>query len=465
MMQFALPVLFRLRLKPWLPVGISRVKVVNAERLALLYHKFQLGQVRFILAFRHPEVDDPFSMLYLLSKAVPQAARQHHIKLRSPVHSHFVYDRGMTIWAGDWLGWLFSRLGGIPIHRGKRLDRTGIRVARELLLNGQFPLAIAPEGATNGHSEAVSPLEPGVAQLGFWCAEDLHKKGRAEQVYIVPIGIRYRYPRPIWSQIDRLLSRLEQETGLLPLAQAKGLTNESLTNEGLTNESLIKDLRYQRVLRLADHLLSEMEGFYRRFYPQFLKPELDSDRKPDESGNQRLMGRLNALLEAALGAAEVHFQLDAEGTIIDRCRRLEEAGWNAMYREDLSATFEALPPFQRGLANWGAEEAEIRLRHMRLVESFVAVTADYLQTQPTAERFAETALLMFDLVARIKGDDMPARPRLGWRHSHITVGEPICVSDRHAVYQQNHTAAKQAVAELTQDLQIALNRMAAQELS
>lgn len=444
MMRVALPVLFRLRVRPWLPTGISQVEVVNAKELALLYKRFQAGEARFILAFRHPEVDDPFSMLYLLSRGVPQAARAHDISLRSPIHSYFVYDRGMTIWAGDWLGWLFSRLGGIPIHRGKRLDRTGLRAVRELLLNGQFPVAIAPEGATNGHSEVVSPLEPGVAQLGFWCAEDLRKRGRSEQVYIVPIGIRYTYANPIWMRLDRLLSRLERDTGLPPLVQ---------------NEGSSADLRYQRVLRLADHLLSEMEGFYRRFYPQYLTPEADPTPEPDERVNQRQMRRLNALLDAALRAAEAHFRLEAQGTIIDRCRRLEEAGWNAIYREDLPEDFAALPPFQRGLADWGAEEAEIRLRHMRLVESFVAVTADYLQQQPTAERFAEMTLLMFDLVARIKGDDIPARPRLGWRQSRVTVGTPLCVSDRHLDYQRDHASAKQAVAELTQDLQAALEQL------
>ncbi|GAB4464776.1 MAG: glycerol acyltransferase [Elainellaceae cyanobacterium] len=443
-MRAALPALFRLRVRAWLPTGISHVEVVNAKELALLYQRFQAGEIRFILAFRHPEVDDPFSMLYLLSRGVPQAARAHDISLRSPIHSYFVYDRGMTIWAGDWLGWLFSRLGGIPIHRGKRLDRTGLRAARELLLNGQFPVAIAPEGATNGHSEVVSPLEPGVAQLGFWCAEDLRKRGRSEQVYIVPIGIRYTYAKPIWMRLDRLLSRLERDTGLPPLVQ---------------NEGSSADLRYQRVLRLADHLLSEMEGFYCRFYPQYLMPEADSKLEPDERVNQRLMRRLNVLLDAALRAAEAHFRLEAQGTIIDRCRRLEEAGWNAIYREDLPQDLSSLPPFQRGLADWGAEEAEIRLRHMRLVESFVAVTTDYLQNQPTAERFAEMTLLMFDLVARIKGDKMPARPRLGWRQSRVTVGTPLCVSDRHAFYQSGHAAAKQAVAELTQDLQTALERL------
>ncbi|MGG6293899.1 lysophospholipid acyltransferase family protein [Leptolyngbya sp. AN02str] len=445
-MQLALPVLLRIRLRRWLPTGIARVEVVNAEGLAKLYSQFQSGQCRFILAFRHPEVDDPLSMLYLLSRAVPQAARQHHIPLRSPIHSHFVYDRGMTIWAGKWLGWLFSRLGGIPIHRGKRIDRAGIRAVRALLLHGQFPLAIAPEGATNGHSEVVSPLEPGVAQLSFWCAEDLKKAGRTEQVYIIPIGVQYHYIHPIWPQIDRLLSRMEQDVGLSALATPPHAV------EG----------RYQRVLRLANSLLSEMEAFYQRFYPQHVTvvpPLEDASVGAAHLDNRPVIQRLYALRDTALKVAEAYFGLNGQGTIIDRCRRLEEAGWHAIYREDLPAPLKRLPPFRRGLADWGAEEATIRLRHMRLVESFVAVTADYLEEKPTAERFAETVLLMFDVVARIRGDRIPARPRLGWRQSRVTVGDPICVSDRQPLYERDHASAKQAVTALTQDLQTALEHM------
>jgi len=47
---------------------------------------------------------------------------------------------------------------------------------------------------------------------------------------------------------------------------------------------------------------------------------------------------------------------------------------------------------------------------MRLVESFVAVTGTYV-LRSLLERFAETALLMFDMLARIKGDKLP-QPRL-----------------------------------------------------
>jgi len=73
---------------------------------------------------------------------------------------------------------------------------------------------------------------------------------------------------------------------------------------------------------------------------------------------------------------------------------------------------ESLIAFRSGLADWIAEEASLRMLHMRLVESFVAVTGTYVLEKPTVERFAETTLLMFDMLARIKGDK-PHRPRLG----------------------------------------------------
>ncbi|WP_286132301.1 hypothetical protein [Leptolyngbya sp. O-77] len=39
------------------------------------------------------------------------------------------------------------------------------------------------------------------------------------------------------------------------------------------------------------------------------------------------------------------------------------------------------------------------------------------------------------------------------------MGTPICVSDRQLDYQRDHTSAKQAVADLTQDLQAALEQL------
>lgn len=444
--QWLLPILLRFRLRPWLPAGISRIQVKNAEILAELYQQFQAGKVRFLMAFRHPEVDDPLCMLYLLSRAVPRVARQQGISLQYPIHSHFIYERGMLLWAGDWLGWFFSNLGGTPIRRGKRLDKLGIQNARNLFANAKMPIAVAPEGATNGHSGIVSPLEPGVAQFGFWCVEDLHKASRSEEVLIVPIALQYSYVKPPWAKLDWLLSKLEADCGL----PVKTIGRSETANP--------EEIHYPRLLRLAEHLLTEMEGFYQRFYHQHLAA-IDHELEARGNANEILMARLHRLQDTALKVAEQYFKLQPQGNFIDRCRRLEEAGWSYIYREDVS-DINALPPFQRGLADWVAAEAELRMRHMRLVETFVAVTGTYVKEKPTPERFAETALLIFDMMARTRNNTkLPGRPRLGWRQALITVGQPISVTERWAKSQSDRRAVRVGVTELTKELHQALEQL------
>ncbi|MEH1810650.1 lysophospholipid acyltransferase family protein [Nostoc sp.] len=439
--RWLLPIALRFRTRPWLSAGIVKIEAKNVEVLAELYQQFQSGKIRFLLAFRHPEVEDPLCMLYLLSRIVPQVARQKGITLKSLVHSYFLYDRGMTVWAGKWLGWLFSLLGGVPVRRGRRLDRQAIQNARELFANGELPIAVAPEGGTNGHSGIVSPLEPGVAQMGFWCVEDLQKANRSETVIVVPITIQYRYVEPPWSKLDWLLSKLEADSGLKVLESDSGNREE---------------IYYQRLCRLAEYLITEMEEFYRRFYHQDIPKTILTDEST--SANQVLIARLHRILDKALQVTEQYFEVQGQGNFIDRCRRLEEAGWSYIYREDLP-DINALAPFKRGLADWIAEEADLRMRHMRIVESFVAVTATYIQEQPTAERFAETALLVFDMLSRIQDTTLPGRPRLGLRQAQITVGEPISVTERFRNCQGDRQASKQAVSDLTKDLQIALEKM------
>ena len=438
--HWLLPIVQRVRLQPWLPAGISEIETINVKTLVNLYSQFQQGKIRLIMAFRHCEVDDPICGMYLLAKALPSVARQQGVSLQLPISTHFMYDRGMPIWAGAWLGKLFSLWGGIPVHRGKPLDLIAIKTAREILIDGKFPLVVAPEGATNGHSEIVSLLEPGVAQLSFWCASDLAKANREEEVLIVPIGIQYNYVRPQWSRLDWLLSKLEADCGL-PVQ--KRVHSKADNRE---------DFYYQRLCKLGEYLLTEMEEFYRRFYHRSI-PKVDVT-----NSEENITLRLEALLDIALQVGEEYFGLKSKGTVIERCRRLEEAGWTYIYREDITDV-NALSPLHHGLANWVAQEADLRMKHMRLVESFVAVTGNYLKAKPSFDRFAEIALILFDVVARIKGKKMPRRPRLGWRKGRVTVGEVISVSDRYPAYQQSRQSAKQEVNKLTHDLYIALKEM------
>ncbi|HLO51706.1 MAG TPA: 1-acyl-sn-glycerol-3-phosphate acyltransferase [Kamptonema sp.] len=447
------------QLLPWwlkFRTPISQIEVENLETLAHLCSEFQQRKVRFLLAFRHPNTDDPFCLAHLFWKLLPQVARKERLTLKYPIHSHFIYDRGIPLWAGSSVGWLYSKLGGTPIIRGK-IDRIGLRSARELFANSTFPISAAPEGATNGHNEIVSPLEPGIAQMGFWCVEDLYKAGRTEQVFIVPIGIQYRYVQPPWEPLEHLLTQLEVDCGIIKTSQLNVENSANSPNSTFNSQHKL----YERLMNLGGHLLAMMEEFYGRFYHQTLPqntPALTSFPIPEattDSANEVLMQRLHQLLNISLEVAEQYFNLKPKGTLIDRCRRLEQAGWEYIYREDIK-DIATLSPLEMGLAERIAEEAKLRMWHMRLVESFVAVTGKYVQEKPTAERFAETTLLLWDVVTRIKGGSPFSRPQLGKQRVKMTVGQPISVSERWDGYQASR---RLAVAELTQDLQIALERM------
>ncbi|MEH2466743.1 1-acyl-sn-glycerol-3-phosphate acyltransferase [Nostoc sp.] len=436
------PLLLRvvhLLLPSWInwQTAITQIEADNVETLVDVYRQFQEGKIRFMLAFRHPKTDDPLCLGYLLSQLVPKVARSQGTALEFPIHAHFIYDRGIPLWAGAHVGWVMSHLGGTPIQRGKA-DWTGLRSARELFANGKFPMAAAPEGATNGLSENISPLEPGIAQLGFWCAEDLHKAGRDQQVLIVPVGIKYSYVDAPWDAIANLLSELEVASGL-PVNPSEHASVESL---------------YPRLLTLAEHLLSLMEQFYTRFYHLKL-PDAKTVVGEIEDRNEVLAVRLQALLNAALLISEQYFDLQSKGTLSDRCRRVEQAGWNYIFREDFKDV-KGVSAVEKALGDRVAEEANARMWHMRLVESFVAVSGNYIRENPTVERFAETTLILWQMIAKIKGDKAVQRPQLGKQKVKITVGEPISVSERYPAYRENRLGARQAVAEVTNDLQHAL---------
>ncbi|EAW37038.1 glycerol acyltransferase [Lyngbya sp. PCC 8106] len=419
---------------PWwirFQTPITEIQAENVEQLVELYQQFQQEKVRFMLAFRHPNPDDPLPISQLFWRKIPQQAKKQGISLKPPVHAHFMYDRGIPLWAGNYVTWLFPKLGGTSILRGK-LDRQGLRSARNLFVNGRFPIAAAPEGATNGLNHQVSPLEPGIAQLGFWCVEDLQKAQRSEEVLIIPLGIQYHYIRDNWQAIAQLLFEMETDCGL------------TASDSKPTPSSL-----YPRLINLGNYLLDLMENFYRQYYHQHIPTDQ----------TEELPFRLQRLLDIALQVAESHFAIKPKGTLTERCRRIEQTGWDCIYREDIK-DLEALSPVERGLARRVAEEASLRMWHMRLVESFVAVSGKYVQENPTFDRFAEITIIVWTMITRLKGGNPSQTPYLGKRRVQMVVGKPISISQRWSDYK---VSRRQAVENLTQTLQASLEKMSQPE--
>jgi hypothetical protein len=284
--------------------------------------------------------------------------------------------------------------------------------------------------------------------------EDLRKQERPEAVAIVPMGIRYAALDQPWPKLVALLQDLEHRCGITASPQNLG-TVESDRPLTPPQEMAL----YRRLFGLGEQLLSQMENFYRQFYSCDLPAAPPQQDWPTEmvpsALNEQLAERLNRLLDTALQVSEHYFGLEAQGNFPDRCRRLEQVGWDRIFREDLKA-IETLPTVERELADRVAEEANLRLWHMRLVETFVAVTGSYVIEKPTFDRFAETTLLLWNVITRIEGKVPFPRPRLAQQRVVMTIGEPLWVSERWPDYEQNR---RQAIATLTQDLQARLQAM------
>ena len=422
------------RLLPWYlrsQCAITRIEVQHLERLVDAMDRFQAGESRLLLAFRHPSVDDPACLAHLIWRDLPREGRRLGRRWRPFPHFQFLYDRGIPLWAGPRIGWLLQRLGGCSIQRGK-LDTAALRTARQLLLDGPYPLAVAPEGATNGHNERLSALEPGAAQLAFWTADDLAKAQRPEAMTVLPIGVQYRFSGNAWPAIEALLCQLEGECGLATQPGPQPAPHPDPA------------ALYPRLFAIAERMLSLMETFYRESYHRDLPATPTAAAAASETANLALAQRLKRLLETALAEVEESLAIEPRGDLASRCRRLEQAAWDRLYL--------AAPPtaLEQGLADRLAEETAQRLWHMRLVESFVAVSGDYVKERPSQERFADTLLLLWDTQARILGRDPGTRPRLGPRTALVSLGEAMAVTP---LLEDYHHDRRRAVARLTADLQ------------
>ena len=86
----------------------------------------------------------------------------------------------------------------------------------------------------------------------------------------------------------------------------------------------------------------------------------------------------------------------------------------------------------------------------------VSVTGRYVAEKPTVERFADTILLLWKIVSRLKGQSNNAKsPFLGQKWAQFTVQSPLLIADYWDDYKSNR---RQAIAKLTQDLQSSLEQ-------
>jgi hypothetical protein len=336
---------------------------------------------------------------------------------------------------------MLPALGALSVVPG-RYDSRSIAAIRRCLTDQPHPIAIAPEGQVSYHNERVAALEPGTAQLAFWCLEDLRKAGRSEEVLIVPACTSYHYDPRDWRGLLRLLAAAERESGLTSPPVRPG--------ERLPPDDAAREAIHARIMKLWEKLVDTAERHYTRFHgARFgLRTAGDSGAGRTPEGLQE---RMAAVCEAAIRAAERFFGIvrpdSVRGDFVQRVFATRQAGLQWMFREDI-ADLEALSPVERALADRVAIDAWIANRHVELVDLLEYLRVDYLTPRSGFDRWVEVVTNLWDLANRLQGGNISGRANPFWKTARIIVGEPIRVSPLWESYRQDRRRAVSGLTEV-----------------
>lgn len=303
-------------------------------------------------------------------------------------------------------GWGLNHIGAYSVIRGYA-DRESIRCTRRLLAEDDRKVVIFPEGLVYEHNDRLLQFQSGVPQLGFWALDDLEKAGKTPRVPIVPLAIRYRCCAPPEPYIERGLRALEAKL--------------RLERQGTP---------YERLRRMGSHVVALLER--------------EEELKPDEALD--LTTRIIRVRQQVLKrvARSVDATLDERQTPGDQLHLLynEVKEWIGPTPEEPTA-YELQRYQQRAAAGIALYNELARLNNT------VAVTGDYIASEPTAERFLE---VLGRLQKEVLGRVVHQAPLA----AVVKVAPPIWLDERLPAYRENK---RQTVAAVTRELQETIHKM------
>jgi hypothetical protein len=409
-MAFLIKLLGRLYLLLFL--GIARAVLRGEKNLFDAFSRALRGESRCIVAFRHPNGGEPQLLTWFILLKLKTLAARAGVKFARKPHLVFVYGYDVIRWGGWVARLVLPRLGAMPVHHAK-MDSRGMARIYRAIIDGPYPLGIAPEGQVSYTSEDVPRLEQGPIRIGFHAADRLARAGKNCPVEVLPVSIHSRYGP--WGKLTTslLLRRIEGFCGL-----GRNSREPSLTG---------------RLRRCREQILAVNEKRYRIETPE----------------GASFAERLDRVIEAALKNAERILGADRwEGSLFSRLSHLRQLCWDRIFLPGLES-LENLSPMERGALDLRAGEAWYASRHLELVEF-----AWYFRGPPPEEGAPlnmkiEYIQNLWDFGSRSVGGGYPNRINILPRRVIFQVAPPINLTERLPAYHADKKAAiHQALSDL-----------------
>ena len=348
-----------------------------------------------VLAPNHPASEDPVVM-FLLSGRMSQPF--YYMAARE------VFDRGRF---GTVRCRLMQRVGVYSVVRGT-VDRDAFRTTRQLLVKGDWPIVIFGEGEISRQNDRVMRFERGIVQMCFWALDDMEKAEAGRPLHVVPVGIKYHYPRDMWNSIDAALTRLERH--ILPSAERTPAD------------------RYGRLRRIGVAVFRTLAAEYQY--------EIDESVSLDVH-IERLKGAILSRAEGTLG-------IQTEADTLTRTRALKNLV-DAQVHQDLDEMTE----YERKIHGEQLQKFEQFYPDLERLINFISITDGYVAEEPSPERF-------LDVILRLEREVFGRSEMRGPRVASVRVGEPIDLRERYDSYRDRK---RETVEEITSDVETAVQSL------
>ncbi|MBX9692624.1 MAG: 1-acyl-sn-glycerol-3-phosphate acyltransferase [Cyanobacteria bacterium] len=159
----------------------------------------KLAGQRVVLCPNHCSEDDA-TFVFGLSRALEEDFS--YLTAHEIFHGHHGINQYVLPW-----------LGCYSITRGLG-DMSAFKTTRRLILENERKLVVFPEGEISHFNELVMPIEPGVVGMSFSALEKLKLDPQPSEIYILPVAIKYQYPKNIQNRLNRALRDIEKILGL-----------------------------------------------------------------------------------------------------------------------------------------------------------------------------------------------------------------------------------------------------------
>jgi len=379
-------------ISPWALKYLYKIKEIQIDQKDIEKLK-NLKNERVILCPNHPTPNDPIIMFYL-SKIIDY---------------NFNYLAAWDIFVEKPIqGYIIQQLGAYSIIRGT-LDSDSFKKTIELILKGKNYLVIFPEGDTSGLNEYLMPFQSGVIQLAFWALDELNKQNNLQNIFILPIAIKYKYLKDMKKEILLALKRIEQKLKIYNMENEK------------------KDI-YQRLLIIGENLLSIAEKFY------------NLKQVPNLSFNERLT-RIKELIINKV-ATYLDIKLKDNANLLDKLRTLFNIINSIIYNEEYLLN-KNTSGYEKKLYEEKKQELKNFYDDLQRVWKFIAIHEGYIKENPTDERFLE-------VIKRIEWEIFSKEKLYSPLKVILKIGNEINLKDYYQEYKKNK---KETVEYLTNELE------------